>query len=190
MRALTPEPDPHLLSLRRQRGQDVWDEVWEGVLHMVPPPSSWHQRFASQLFLALGPLAQAKALVPTYETGLFRPAAPGDSDYRTPDLLFAHLESFSTRGVEGRAELVVEALSPRDESHAKLPFYESLGVQEVLLVDPETRQLELYRLRGQRLELQAPDATGALRSEVLEVSLSVAPGPRLLLVWAAGRAEI
>ena len=30
-------------------GLDVFDEVWAGVLHMVPPPSEDHQRLGSEL---------------------------------------------------------------------------------------------------------------------------------------------
>ena len=32
-----------VLDDRRRRGADRWDEMWDGVLHMVPPPGSDHQ---------------------------------------------------------------------------------------------------------------------------------------------------
>ena len=38
-----------LLDERRRQGLDVFDEVWEGVLHMVPPPSGEHQRLELEL---------------------------------------------------------------------------------------------------------------------------------------------
>ena len=40
-----------LLDERRRLGLDVFDEVWEGVLHMVPPPSGEHQRLELELGL-------------------------------------------------------------------------------------------------------------------------------------------
>jgi Uma2 family endonuclease len=40
------------------------------------------------------------------------------------------------------AAFVVVILSPEDESRAKLPFYFRVGVEEVLLVDPDERTIE------------------------------------------------
>jgi len=34
------EAPEELLAERRRKGHDRFDEVWEGVLHMLPPPSS------------------------------------------------------------------------------------------------------------------------------------------------------
>jgi hypothetical protein len=39
---------------------------------------------------------------------------------------------------------VVEVLSPGDESRAKLAFYHRVGVEEVLLVDPDGRTVEWF----------------------------------------------
>jgi len=56
-----------LLDERRAKGLDKSDEMWEGALHMVPPPSLGHQRPGPELFLVLGPLAKARGLVPLYD---------------------------------------------------------------------------------------------------------------------------
>jgi Uma2 family endonuclease len=181
-------PPASLLEERHRSGVDRWDEMWEGVLHMVPPPSRWHQRFGSELLAALLPLAKAKGLEPSYETGLFRPGSE-ERDYRTPDLVFARPDQASERGVEG-AELVVEILSEGDESREKLAFYEQLNVSEALLVDPDSREFELYVLRGGRLHVALPDERGAVRSQVLGVVFSRASGPKLRLEWAGASAEI
>ena len=45
-----------LLEERRRLGNDLFDEVWDGELHMVPPPSRWHQRFEGELFFILKPI--------------------------------------------------------------------------------------------------------------------------------------
>jgi len=42
---------------RRRSGLDRLDEVWEGVLHMVPAPSYGHARLGQQLAEILGPRA-------------------------------------------------------------------------------------------------------------------------------------
>src|SRR3954462_4387312 len=113
MRALMLEPPEELLAERRRKGADRWDEVWDGLLHMVPPPSRWHQSFSRRLLHALEPTVEALGLEIDYETGVYRPGT-GEHDYRTPDLVVYRPEHGSERGIEGRAELLVEILSPGD----------------------------------------------------------------------------
>ena len=52
-----------LLDERRRLGLDVFDEVWEGVLHMVPPPSEEHQRLGSELIAVFVGTAKRHGLV-------------------------------------------------------------------------------------------------------------------------------
>jgi Uma2 family endonuclease len=178
-----------LLEERRQKGLDVFDEMWEGVLHMVPAPSGPHQRLAHRLGATLVPFADSKGLVASHETGLYRPGAD-ESDYRVPDLVYARPEHASDRGVEGRAELAVEIRSPRDETYAKLGFYAEAGVQELLVVDRDTYALELFVLRGATLHAALPDASGAVLLSSLGVSLATVAGPALRLTWDGGTTEI
>ncbi|MGI9120683.1 MAG: hypothetical protein ACR2G7_11290 [Acidimicrobiales bacterium] len=42
MRAVLLEAPQSLLEERRRLGLDIFDEMWEGVLHMVPPPGGPH----------------------------------------------------------------------------------------------------------------------------------------------------
>lgn len=155
---------------------------------MVPPPSSDHQGLGVQLLVFLHPLALAHGLSPFYETGLFR-SGGGPLDYRVPDLMIARPERVAPQGVEGSAELVIEILSPNDESRAKLPFYEALGVQEVLLIDPATRAAELYVLRGERLHAALPDEAGTLRVSTLGFALRSVDG-HLVLEAPSSRVEL
>ena len=172
MRAVVPES---LLAERRSRGLDRRDELWDGVLHMVPPPGDAHQGLSTELVMVLGPLAKRRGLVPRVETGLFR----SGGDYRVPDQLYRHPEAGSVRGAEG-AELVVEILSPQDETLAKLPWYDEQGVREVLVLDPVTRAATLYRA-GQAVE--------PAHSEVLGVTFRTVDS-RLRLTWHDGEATI
>jgi len=172
-----------LLADRRWRNADRWDEMWEGELHMVPPPSVEHQRLGSELFLVLGPLAKTRGLAPLYDaTGLFRPGA--DNDWRVPDSAFARPEVLSHRGIEGAASLVVEILAPGDESYAKLGWYASVGVGEVLVIEPDTRRVELFANRDGRMVPVAPVVI-----ECLGVRGETVDG-RLRLTWAGGTADI
>lgn len=190
MRAVLLEVPQDLLEDRRRKGLDGHDEMWDGVLHMVPAASSPHQILAGGLMAVLWPLAKTRGLVGMPEAGLYRPGPAGESDYRVPDLVFARPEHVSERGVEGRAELVVEILSPGDESYAKLGFYEEMGVREFLIVDPRTRQFELFRLEGRSLLSVPTDAAGAVTATPLGVTLSSVDGPALRLAWDSRTAEI
>lgn len=186
MRVLMLEPPPDLLEDRRRKGLDRWDEVWDGVVHMVPPPSLWHQQFERKLEGVLEALAGRLGLACVHGAGLYR----GDQNYRVPDLMVFRPEHGSERGVEGHAEVVFELLSPHDESREKLPFYESLGASEVFLLDPRTRAVELFVLRSGRLVGKLPEGAGTFRSEVLGLELRLVEGPRLRLNWDGGSTEI
>jgi hypothetical protein len=116
---------------RRVSGLDRLDEVWEGVLHMVPAPNDAHADIAQQLAVLLDAPARTAGLFPTmHEFNL------GDSihDYRVPDGGLHRARRWGTW--EHTAPLVVEIPSPGDETWQKLPFYAAHEVDEVLIVDP------------------------------------------------------
>jgi Uma2 family endonuclease len=188
MRAVLVEAPESLIEERRRKGHDRFDEMWEGVLHMVPAPSGPHQRLTFKLGAALLPLAEAGGMVISQDTGLYRPGVDA-SDYRVPDLLVARAEHATQRGVDGRAELAVEIRSPRDETYAKLGFYAEVGVQELLVVDRDTLALELFVLRGGTLHAALPDAEGAFRLGSLSLTVATVVGPVLRLTWPGGTAE-
>jgi len=177
-----------LIEERRRTGADRWDELWEGELHMVPPPSGLHQRLGGELFMVLNPLAKARGLIGSYETGLYRPGT--DIDYRVPDQVYARPEVVTERGVDGPAQVVVELVSPGDETYAKLGFYAEMGVGEVLVVHPGERRVELFVLRGGRHVLVQPDADGAVRSAALGATFATVDGPRLAIAWDGGSTQV
>ena len=177
-----------LIEERRRTGADRWDELWEGELHMVPPPSGLHQRLGTKLVIVLNPLATARGLVGSYETGLYRPGT--DTDYRVPDQVYARPELATDRGVDGPAEVVVELVSPGDETYDKLAFYADLGVGEVLVVHPVERRVELFVLRGSRYLAVQPDAGGFVRSAALGATFGTVAGPRLAVGWEGGAVEV
>lgn len=184
------EVPEELLEDRRRKGLDGHDEMWDGVLHMVPAASSPHQLLAGRLMARLLPLAESKGLLGMPEAGLYRPGPAGERDYRVPDLVFALPEGVSERGVEGQAELVMEILSPGDESYAKVGFYQEMGVRELLIVDPRTRQFELFGLCGGVLATVSPDGDRTVTLPSLDVTLSTVAGPVLHLAWDGGTADV
>ena len=181
MRAVVLEMPPHWLEERRRLGHDIRDEVWDGVLHMVPQPGTPHMRFSARLHEVLAPLARTRGYEALYELALYE--SPDDKNYRVPDVVVVDAAHLSQRGIEKRAEIAIEILSPNDESRDKLPFYATCGVGEVWLIDPITRTFEILSL-GDRY------ATVRDESAVLGVKLSTVPGPLLRLEWSGGTAEI
>jgi Uma2 family endonuclease len=139
--AMIPES---MLEERRRLGHDRFDEVWDGVLHMVPPASVQHMRLETELENALQKIVSPRGLHVVHEAGLYDPATPGHKNYRQPDVMIFAAAYVSDRGVEGRAELVIEIVSPNDESRQKLPFYAAIGVKEVWLLDPRARTVEVF----------------------------------------------
>lgn len=181
VRAVMLEVPEDLLADRRRKGLDRRDEVWAGVLHMVPPASSNHNRLGRDLMYVLQPVVERKQLELLYETGVFDPAE-GLRDYRVPDLVIASPDVISERGVEGTAAVVVEVLSPDDESYDKLPFYARVGVREAWLIDPVTRTIELYARHGSDLVCTR---ARIVRSAELDLALETVAGR--LRIHADGR---
>src|SRR5581483_8222118 len=101
MRAVMVNVPDSLLAERRRTGADLFDEMWEGVLHMVPAPSAAHQRPNAELLMVLGPLAKARGLIPLVEANLHH----ADDEYRVPDQLYARADQLSERGAEPAAVL-------------------------------------------------------------------------------------
>ncbi len=123
-----------LIAHRRAMGTDLYDEVWEGDYHMNPAPRKSHAGLDDEIAAVLRPHAKRLGLFPT---GIFNLGEP--SDFRVPD-----------RGLHRSREdaiwcptaaLVVEILSPDDESWEKLPFFAARGVDEVVVADPSARSI-------------------------------------------------
>jgi Uma2 family endonuclease len=140
--------DPHAPGLdelkerRRISGLDRLDEVWEGVLHMVPAPTDGHGDIESQLHTILRPLARQAGLRMIGQSNL------GESthDFRVPD---SALHRPGTAGTwHPTAALVIEIVSPEDETWQKLPFYAVHEVDEVLILDPEEHAVHWLGLDG------------------------------------------
>jgi Uma2 family endonuclease len=146
MPTLVRDPQPAefeaLLERRRRLGQDLFDEVWEGVLHMNPAPHSRHGRLEWQLAGILAPLAARAGL---RALGQFNLGEEGD--YRVPDGALVHPGADAV--YLPTAALLLEIVSPGDETWEKLDFYAAHGVEELLIVDPQQKSVSWMGLDGQ-----------------------------------------
>jgi Uma2 family endonuclease len=189
MRGVLLDVPSELLAERARQGVDVFDEMWDGELHMAPPPSEEHQRIGGELFIALHGAVTEAGLVLRYETGLFDPEAPEGSNYRVPDLVVFAASHRSDRGVEGGAALVVEIRSPGDESLEKLGFYQRVGVREMVLIDQVTKEVRHWRRIADSLVETEHDEGAPVALAELAVTLQTVDGS-LAVEATAGRTMI
>jgi Uma2 family endonuclease len=144
MRTLVLDPPTagldSLLEDRHRSGLDRLDEVWDGVYHMVPAPSGPHSLIESQLHRLVGPPAMTAGLTMGGQCNL----GASEHDFRVPD---GALHRSPPTGVwNATAALVIEIVSPQDESWEKLAFYAAHEVDEVLIVDPQKRSVNWLAL--------------------------------------------
>lgn len=154
-----------LIERRRRLGIDTHDEVWEGSYHMAPAAEFAHGLLDDEVAVVLRPLAQAVGLV---GSGPFNLGETGD--FRVPD-----------RGLHrGRpsgawlptAAVVIEILSPDDETFAKFAFYARHDVDEVLVVDRVTRAVRCWKRASPEGYDQA-GASGLLGVPASELSAAI-----------------
>jgi Uma2 family endonuclease len=145
------------LERRRALGQDTHDEVWEGAYHVAPYAHSDHGRVQAEILFALTGRAKRLGLVVLSGCNIGDP-----TDFRVPDGVLCAIDPHAV--FVASALLVVEVLSPDDESFAKLPFYAAKGIHDVLIADPQERWVRCYDLRS-------GEAVLSERSSVLDLSM-------------------
>jgi Uma2 family endonuclease len=140
MRTLFVDPPSaveDLIAERHALGQDLYDEVWEGEYHVAAAPTGRHADLQAQLIELLGPLGRAAGLHIVGPTNIGHPG-----DFRVPDI--ALLRGAADMTWIPTAAIVVEVVSPGDESRRKSDFYVRAGVEELLIVEPELGTLEWF----------------------------------------------
>ena len=189
MKAVMAEIPSHIEAWRKRVGADRWDEMWEGVLHVPPPPHVGHQDLEGALEAYLryrwAPMCGGKVY---HQIALSPSAAGWTKNYRVPDLVLLLPPRFSIDGgefFEGAPDVAAEIHTPGDEAYEKLPFYAQLGVPEVWILHRDTKKPEIHVLKRGRYKKQAKRADGWLRSPGTGVELRVGK-PGKLAVRLAG----
>lgn len=183
MLVLDREFEERTRAQRRAMGLDDRDEVWDGVYVMSPLADIEHQNLVGGLTTVL------TVVIVWPGMGSVQPGtnvSDRDEDwvdnYRIPDVaVFLNGTTAIHLGTHwlGGPDFTVEVLSNQDRARQKLPFYASLGVREVLMVDRDSWALELYRLADGRLDpvgRSTLDQPHLLSSEVVPLSFRLAAG--------------
>lgn len=152
--------------------EDTHAEWVDGKVVPMSPIAFDHQEVSGFLLEILRSFVRLRSAgVVCYEP--FQMRLPNSS--RSPDLLYvsnANLHRLKDTYLDGAADLVVEVISPESRAQdrgEKFYEYESAGVQEYWLIDPERKQAEFYQLAEDgvyRTVLVASE--GVYHSKVLE----------------------
>jgi Uma2 family endonuclease len=177
MKVFIPSAPPELIEERKRTGAHQWDEMWDGVWHLMPLPNREQQDLEGSLIGYLHTRwARPNRAKVHLQINLASPGGWPDKDYRIPDLLLLWPERFSINRNEyfdGAPDAVIEIHSPGDEAYEKLPFYAKLGVPEVWIIHRDTKEPEIHLLRRGRYRRQKPAANGWVISPAMGVELRV-----------------
>ncbi len=181
---LDSELESRLIEERRAWGADRYDEIWEGVYMMAPLPNNEHQEMVARLVRIfdemLGDSGAARVLAGVNLAGL--DIEDWKQDFRVPDVA-VFVKDTDARNHDthwrGPADFLVEITSPGDRTSEKIPFYSSIGVVELLVVERDPWRIELYRHDGKKLVpagSSSTDQAEAMRSMKLPFTFQLLPG--------------
>ncbi|HHV54789.1 MAG TPA: Uma2 family endonuclease [Firmicutes bacterium] len=132
-------------------GEPSHSEWVDGEVIILSPSSDLHQEIVELLLFLLKPIVQRHGFGRVH-VAPFPMRLPGLDRAREPDLLFVRqdrLHLLKETHLDGAADLVIEVTSresfARDRGE-KFLEYETAGVSEYWLIDPDRQQVELYRL--------------------------------------------
>ena len=188
-----PALEQRLIEQRQAAGGDRYDEVWEGVYMMTPLPGNEHQELVIEMAVVLRDVVAGGRGRVWPGVNLSDRAADWQYNYRAPDVaVFLHDGKAENHGTHwrGPADFLVEIVSPNDHTREKLPFYSSLGVVELLIVERNPWRLELYRHDGTELrevgcsELPRGEALASARLPLVFRLIAGEPRPVIEVVHA------
>lgn len=154
-----------LIERRRAQGSDTFDEVWEGAYHLAPAPRFRHAYLDNALAVLLDPYVRAARLIGSGPFNLGQA-----DDFRVPDRGL-HRQVVDAVFLE-TAAVVVEIVSPDDQTYEKLPFYADHRVEELLIVDPEERRVRIFMLEGGAYAETGHSALLGVDGSTLEAAIS------------------
>jgi Uma2 family endonuclease len=127
---------------------------------VVPAPHPWQAYVDRKLAVLLDPLAGAAGLVGLSEFNLGEQA-----DFRVPD--GGYVRGIPNEVFVPTAAIVVEVLSPHDETWEKFGHYARHGVEELCIVDPPAHRVRWFRLAGDTYrETDRSDILGVTGAEL------------------------
>lgn len=154
---MTPVTKLSVAEFHRLAGpEEVRYELDEGELIAVTRPFRRHNRIAERILLRLARAAESSGGEALGPDNLF---ALGGETFLAPDVSFLRAERAAQLDpdthVPGAPDLAVEVLSPNDSMSAmdrKVRQYLDAGCRAVWVVDPEVREVMVYRVGSNLIE--------------------------------------
>jgi Uma2 family endonuclease len=152
-------------------------QLIEGELVMAPSPDRFHQDILGNLFFSVRTFLENHPLGKVY-------VAPSDVmltelNVFQPDLYFVsagRVSILTEQGASGAPDLVVEILSTRSAPYdkgIKREIYAQAGVEELWLIDPSARRVEVYLLQASHTEPDHVLGAGRILSSKLLPGLRI-----------------
>lgn len=197
MKVVYVDAPEELIRERHRLDLDRRDEVWEGVYHIAPMPTCEHLFIVGELFTLVDPYAKKHGLGRMCIGLGIRDLRSPKPDYRIPDWIFLRsgrefLLQPDSGTVDEGPDAALEVRSPGDETDEKIPFYEKLAVRELVVIDRDTRAVEIVRHGGGRFRPVSPNADGWTYSESLRAffrTATVEGKPKLLILLELDHTE-
>lgn len=172
-----------IIRRRRSLGLDRKDEVWNGRYIIMPDPDDVHQDLVGALLTVLRIVISWAKLGNAYPGGNISDREDKwTANYRVPDVtVFLNDNPAENRNTHwlGGPDLAVEIVSDNDKSRKKLDFYANVGTRELLIVDRDPWQIELFRLTNGELVSVGKSSVAdgnVLTSEVVPLSFCLIAG--------------
>ena len=142
-------------------------ELIGGKLYDMTPPSRVHQKIAFEIARSMANyIDEHSGDCEVYTAPFAVNLTADDRTWVDPDVLvLCDPSKLSDRGGEGAPDLIVEVGSPSSRKmdyFIKTGRYESAGVREYWIVDPETRQTIVYRYTSETQLLSVYDFAEAV----------------------------
>ena len=180
---LDPYVEQQILAERTGSDGDQYDEVWEGVYIVTPLPNNDHQALVYELTYLLGEVIGRPGLGQVFPGVNLSDRDEGwEKNYREPDVaVFLNDSKAINCGTHwrGAADFLVEIISLGERTREKIPFYQSIGVVELLVIDRDPWTLELYRQQNGQLSKvgqSSPAAADVLASQTVGLTFQLLPG--------------
>ncbi len=150
----------------------IVSEWLDGKVLIMAAASVAHQRIGSFLEKLMGIYAETKQLGEVFRS----PIAVKINIFagREPDLFFIRKENLhlvKPTFIKGAPDLAVEIISPESierDTVDKFHEYQSAGVKEYWLIDPDSQKCDFYQLKLNKFQLMETMHEGIFHSNVVE----------------------
>ena len=157
-------------------------ELINGTAYAMAAPGLTHQDILMMLsgeFYAFLKGKTCKVIPAPFDVRLFYEEDESDDTVVQPDIVVVcDPNKLGKEGCRGAPDLVIEILSPSNtaiEMSRKLNLYRDAGVPEYWVVDPEAKNVQIYRFSGEHYGFEVLQTGDVLKTEKfpdLEIQLS------------------